>query len=156
MAKIQNLKEKIDWDELAVALTYGDPLGFGGEHYLDAETGEVLFCCRDTVEFEELQKKIDNDKTGRYVHIELMPSNVAYGYIEEFIETIEDENLKEKLYIAISGKGAFRRFKDVLQNYPETREKWFEFHDKAVRQYAEEWLDDAISMIENEDKQNQK
>jgi len=40
-----------------------------------------------------------------------------------FTESLEDENLKEKLWIALNGKGAFRRFKDVLLSYPEKREE---------------------------------
>jgi hypothetical protein len=34
--------------------------------------------------------------------------------MEAFIETVSDWHLQEPLQVAIQGKGAFRRFKDVL------------------------------------------
>ena len=49
--------------------------------------------------------------------------------MEDFIATVEGERLAELLEVAIKGKGAFRRFKDVLLNYPEERVRWFEFKD---------------------------
>lgn len=62
--------------------------------------------------------------------------------MEDFIATVEGERLAELLEVAIKGKGAFRRFKDVLLNYPEERERWFEFKDDRMRERALEWLDD--------------
>ncbi len=50
--------------------------------------------------------------------------------------------LKEKLWIALNGKGAFRRFKDVLLNYPEKREKWFSFKDERLKKRVMEWLEE--------------
>ncbi len=41
--------------------------------------------------------------------------------IQEFIESLNDENLKEKLEIALDGRGAFRRFKNVLFDYSKER-----------------------------------
>jgi hypothetical protein len=60
----------------------------------------------------------------------------------EYIETIKGANLKEKLSIAISGSGAFRRFKDVLNSYPKERERWFKFKDEKVMERVNEWLDE--------------
>jgi len=69
--------------------------------------------------------------------------------MEDFIATVEGERLAELLEVAIKGKGAFRRFKDVLLNYPEERERWFEFKDDRMRERALEWLDDIdVSLSE--------
>ena len=38
------------------------------------------------------------------------------------------------------GKGAFRRFKDVLMSYPEDRERWFVFRSERLRVLMEAWL----------------
>ena len=56
--------------------------------------------------------------------------------MEDFIATVEDEHLAELLEVAIDGKGAFRRFKDVLAHYPEERERWFRFKDTRMEQRA--------------------
>jgi len=49
--------------------------------------------------------------------------------------------LKEKLYIAIDGPGAFRRFKNVLLRYPEEKERWFKFKDARTTERVKEWLE---------------
>jgi hypothetical protein len=46
------------------------------------------------------------------------------------------------LTVALDGRGAFRRFKDVLQDWPEERELYFRFSDERRRGRAREWLAD--------------
>jgi len=45
----------------------------------------------------------------------------------EFIDSVNDNRLRALLDVATKGKGGFRRFKDVLQEHPEQRERWFAF-----------------------------
>jgi hypothetical protein len=69
--------------------------------------------------------------------------------MQAFIATVEDDHLAELLEVAINGKGAFRRFKDVLLNYPKEREKWFEFRDGRMEERALKWLESiGVSLIE--------
>jgi hypothetical protein len=69
--------------------------------------------------------------------------------MQDFIDTVNDERLSELLEMAIKGKGSFRRFKDVLLNYPEDREKWFHFKNNRMQARAVEWLDDIyVSLIQ--------
>jgi len=58
----------------------------------------------------------------------------------EFAEKVEDELLREKLSIALDGRGAFRRFKNVITDYPDYREKWFKFRDERINKKVTEWL----------------
>jgi hypothetical protein len=48
--------------------------------------------------------------------------------------------LRHRLLAAIDGKGAFRRFKDVLMNHPVERERWFTFRSERLRACMESWL----------------
>jgi hypothetical protein len=41
---------------------------------------------------------------------------------------------------AIDGKGAFRRFKDVLMSHGAERERWFAFRSERLRVFMEAWL----------------
>lgn len=43
----------------------------------------------------------------------------------------------------MEGRGAFRRFKDTLFEFPDLRETWFRSHDVRMRRRAIEWLQDA-------------
>lgn len=62
--------------------------------------------------------------------------------MEDFIDTLADQRLAELLSVSMNGRGAFRRFKDVLVHYPQEREQWFQFQNARLRQRALEWLDD--------------
>jgi hypothetical protein len=53
---------------------------------------------------------------------------------------IDDDELQTKLTKAIDGKGAFRRFKDVLMSYGPERERWFAFRSERLRIFMEAWL----------------
>lgn len=67
----------------------------------------------------------------------------------DFIATVKNERLAELLEVAINGKGAFRRFKDVLLSYPEEREGWFQFKDDRIQKRALGWLGGIdVSLIE--------
>jgi hypothetical protein len=119
-------------------------------YYLDIETGEILLISEhmDEEEIKKLRDRID-ENFDRY---ELLPKAESYeGYedMNAFIGTVNDEHLAELLNVAINGKGAFRRFKDVLESYPKERERWFHFKDDRLKERALEWLEDIdVSLLE--------
>jgi hypothetical protein len=78
----------------------------------------------------------------RYIRIPFIESNEAYGDMEEFILTLEDERLQERLRDATRGRGAFRRFRDVLLSDPRERERWFQFRDARMHQRVLDWLEE--------------
>jgi hypothetical protein len=53
---------------------------------------------------------------------------------------VDEGELKTKLSQAIDGKGAFRRFKDVLMSFAADRERWFTFRSERLRTFMEAWL----------------
>jgi hypothetical protein len=79
---------------------------------------------------------------SRFIEIPQADSRQGYEDMEIFIETVSNRNLRELLQVAIRGKGAFRRFKDVLATYPQERERWFQFHNQRLHQRVLDWLDD--------------
>lgn len=113
--------------------------------YLDLKTGEIIRIFDDIMEpdeKEELDDRVEEGLGERYITIPNAESHDGYRDMEDFIETVNDMNLKEKLNTAIAGKGAFRRFKDVLNYYPKERERWFKFKDEKVLERVNEWLDE--------------
>ncbi len=138
----------IDIDELCSAM---ENSSYKNDYYLDLETGEILFLSgyMDDEETEKLRDRIDED-ADRYEQIPKAQSYEGYEDMKDFIATVEDEHLAELLEVAINGKGAFRRFKDVLLGYLEERERWFKFKDDRVRERALEWLDDIDVTLSEE------
>ena len=138
----------ISLDELCEAM---EDSSYENEYFLDLETGEILFVSEymDDEETEKLKDRIEED-SERYERIPKAESHEGYREMEDFIATVDNEHLAELLEVAINGKGAFRRFKDVLLNYPEEREKWFQFKDERMEERALEWLDDIDVTLSGE------
>jgi len=138
---------KIDLDELCSAM---ENSSYEHEYYLNLDNGEILFLSEymDDEETRKLKDQIEED-FDRYERIPKAESHEGYDDMVDFIATVKDEHLAELLEVAINGKGAFRRFKDVLLNYPEERERWFQYRDDRTQERALEWLDDInVSLIE--------
>jgi hypothetical protein len=76
----------------------------------------------------------------RYIAVPRAESRDGYRDMEDFIPTVPDHRLQDRLWRAIRGRGAFRRFKDVLANYPREQETWFTFRDARLRQRVLDWL----------------
>jgi hypothetical protein len=76
----------------------------------------------------------------RYIAVDAIPSRIQYQWLDEFIKSIEEENVRGRMEAAINGKGAFRRFKDILLTLPDERRRWFEYRDQMMRQRIIEWV----------------
>src|SRR5207244_13243187 len=76
-----------------------------------------------------------------FVRIEPAASREQYKWMERFVAGVTDEPLRERLVIAIDGKGAFRRFKDVLLNYPTERERWFTYRAELLHWALQKWME---------------
>jgi len=137
----------IDTDGLCEAM---EDSSYENEYYLDLDNGEILFLSEytDDEETKKLKELIEGD-FDRYERIPKAEPHEGYEDIVDFIATVKDDHLAQLLEVAIDGKGAFRRFKDVLLNYPEERERWFGFKDDKMEERALEWLDDiGVTLIQ--------
>jgi hypothetical protein len=91
----------------------------GVEYFFDVKDKEITYTAGFLTDEEDNLLERINLQPVRYIPIPQEDPKEAYNDMPLFIETLKDENLKEKLYIAIKGPGAFRRFKDVLLDYPD-------------------------------------
>jgi hypothetical protein len=124
----------VDWEALEDAFENNAP---EVHSYLHLTTGEVLRVV-DGVADPQMHVRIASD--GNYLRIDPVSSREQYRWMERFIPMIEDQDLRSKLTQAIDGKGAFRRFKDVLMSFGTDRERWFAFRSERLRTFMEAWL----------------
>jgi hypothetical protein len=124
----------VDWESLEDAFENNAP---EVHSYLHLTTGEVLRVV-DGVADPQMHVRIASD--GNYLRIDPVSSREQYRWMERFIPMVEDPDLRGKLTQAIDGKGAFRRFKDVLMSYGADREKWFTFRSERLKTFMEAWL----------------
>ncbi len=124
----------VDWEALEDAFENNAP---EVHSYLHIDTGEVLRVV-DGIADPEMHARIASDTS--YMRIDPVSSREQYRWMERFIPMVEDKELGDKLTRAIDGKGAFRRFKDVLMAYGPERERWFAFRSERLRVFMEAWL----------------
>ena len=124
----------IDWEALENAFENNAP---EVHSYLQVVTGDVLRVV-DGVADPQMHARIASD--SRYLRIEAVSSREQYRWMERYIPTVEDPKLRARLEVAIDGKGAFRRFKDVLMAFGPERERWFAYRSERLRTFMEAWL----------------
>jgi hypothetical protein len=125
----------VDLEELSMILE-GDPVLGGGR--IDLATGEVW--PQSALEYaEETGEEVDDDP-DRWLWVDGEGSRSGYRDMVWFIEEVDDPNLADRLTRAISGRGAFRRFKDTLFDRPELMSRWYAFSNDRQRGRARSWL----------------
>jgi hypothetical protein len=126
--------EKVDLADLALALE-----DHSDDHtwWLDPDNGRV-----EPRYAHSLGGLQSTDGADRLVAVEPLPADVGYGDMEDFVAYVRDARARDRLERAIVGRGAFRRFKDALREYPALRRSWFAFHDARGERRALEWLVD--------------
>ena len=124
----------IDWEALENAFENNAP---EVHSYLQVDTGDVLRVV-DGVADPQMHARIASDV--KYLRIEAVSSREQYRWMELYIPTVEEPKLKARLEVAIDGKGAFRRFKDVLMTHATERERWFSYRSERLKTFMEAWL----------------
>ena len=115
---------RVDLGELAVAL---EDHSYDHSWWLDLETARSFSGAT-----------ISLSRTSR------IPSRESFAQSKRsrrtFIERVRDPRARDLLERGVAGRGAFRRFKDTLLDFPDLRDSWFRFHDAQLERRAIRWL----------------
>ena len=106
--------------------------------YLDLETGQIVW-----PESEEDGEDFFFDE--RYLAVPHERDGIEYHDMEDFISSLDDDARRAKLSEAIEGRGAFRRFRNIIHGSGdiELRHAWHWFETRRVRERIVAWLEDA-------------
>jgi hypothetical protein len=126
----------IHWDDLESAFERNAP---DTESFLDCTTGQVVTISVGDPEAPSLKARVAGN-IANYVRIDPASSREQYRWMERFVGSVSDGGLRERLVMAIDGKGAFRRFKDVLLAFPAERERWFTYRADLLHWHMHNWL----------------
>ena len=105
--------------------------------FLNKKTGELKFVVDendpyafDVWEFyREGLDYIDKNRAD-FTKIDKMSSRDSFQVMADFVETVNNKKLQEKLYSALNKNKPFRNFNNVVDNYEDLREAWFKFKNK--------------------------
>lgn len=124
----------MDWEALEDAFENNAP---EVHSYLHLSTGEVLRVV-DGIADPQMHSRIAAD--AAYVRVEPVSSREQYRWMERFIQMLDPSDLRDELSLAIDGRGAFRRFKDVLDREADELTRWHVFSGDRRRGRARAWL----------------
>jgi len=120
--------------------------------YLDKRTAE-FFSLTDDIEFM-MSSNVENllpweqevvaaareaESSENYVPLPSKYDLDEYGIMADFCFALEDEDLRAEFKEAIQGRGAFRRFRNLVQHH-RVEKTWDEFESRALAELGREWL----------------
>ena len=135
----------INWSDLEIAFERNSP---EQESFLDLENGDLLSIVEGEPDAAARRARVANNP-DRYVRVDPASSREQYRWMERFVGVVQDQALRERLLVAIDGKGAFRRFKDVLLAFPAERERWFAHRSELLHLHIQTWIEHMQIQVAN-------
>jgi hypothetical protein len=122
-------------------------LEMGMKCYCNLETSEIITLPdfdNNHVDEELWEKDITklNKDFHRYVTIEGMSSHKAFKVMMEFVDTIADHKLRERLIYMMDKPHPFRNFKNEIQDSFNYREKWNKFREEKTIEWVESQINE--------------
>lgn len=124
-----------------------DNLDFGMRCFIHSKTKEVKFVPdhdkhpdMDPTFFREDDEEIENNLMD-YIEIEGMESFEVFNVMKDFIDTVDDDQLREALNRSLNRPKPFRNFKFTIDNSGPYRERWFKFKDQRLISRVESQLE---------------
>lgn len=107
------------------------------EYFLDKETGEIEYVSDMAMTRAEQEAIYDRLEEHGFYRLPASIDIRDYDIMEDFVETLSGK-AHEKLALAIQGKGAFRRFKDMVYDLG-IDQQWYDFQEAAYKRKAARW-----------------
>ena len=107
--------------------------------YYNKITGELEYFNRE----QENPNDLDIDEIDEDENVVALPSKYSiddYGIMKDFMFAQKDKKIHDAIYDSIHQKGAFRKFRQVVEQYG-ILQKWYEFKDKEYEDIVKEWCE---------------
>ncbi|UCF98147.1 MAG: GNAT family N-acetyltransferase [Spirochaetaceae bacterium] len=107
------------------------------QYYVHRNSGELLR--EDEIEEDEVEEEWEDP----FVPIPAWRPVDGFLMMEKFVARLRNPLLREQLKEALaSGRGVFRKFKDILKTSPEVERLWFIFKERELRKVVWQWYND--------------
>lgn len=140
------MRLKIPFDEIKDAI---EQASYEHHYLIDKKNHKIVFISELEGDYE---KKLEEAENDNFICIEPRMPDDDYRIMESFVYEIQETNpeLAEEFHTVLEQRKPFRNFKELVNQNPELREKWFAHRDKELTNEAMNWL--CINDVELEDK----
>lgn len=132
---------RVAMDDILDAMTI--PVDYQSEAYLDLRTGDVVTVMQDDSwddgPEDDNARRVEEDPQG-YAQIPRVESRDEFDLMCRFADSVDEDDIQERLALALRGKGAFSRFRDVVFPYPDLKSRWFATRQDWLVDEAKRWL----------------
>lgn len=147
-------------DFITIAQSMRDLSRLADDYYLDRNSGKVFVLSRGLIRSLEQDRSEDRADlpewdaqmiplareivlTGseRYLRVPEAFGNLEGRWMAEFARDVRSFRVRQKLLLALRGRGACQRFKEILKDTPEDGKRWLEFHLARWEQLIQGWLE---------------
>lgn len=111
------------------------------EAFLNEKTGEIEWINEMSMSQTEIAEIYDRLEEDGFYRLPTQYDIDEYNIIEDFIVNLPHSREKEELSEAITGTGAYGRFKDTLEELG-LADDWYDFQGAAFKRLAEDWCID--------------
>jgi hypothetical protein len=147
-------------DFVLIAQSMRDLSRVADDYYLDTTSGKVFALSRELIRSLEQDRTEDHAElpkwdsqmiplareivltgSNRYVRVPEAFGHPDIRWMTEFAKEVRSYRVKQKLFLALRGRGGCQRFKEILKEAPEDGKRWLEFHLERWEQLIQGWLD---------------
>jgi len=132
------------------------------QYYLDTETGEVITVDQSLYSQWEDGEDIDKDDLPPWQQDQFDSMMAVFNDVSEqrfkivpefdaideadamrlFVRKVRNEKIADELFDALDGPKKFRRFRAVLNRYPDVRSEYDQFQEQDYKVFLEQWLNE--------------
>jgi hypothetical protein len=130
------------------------------DYYLDKSTGKVFALSRSLIRSLETDRSEQREEipewdaqmiplareivlggSAQYIRVPEAFGNPEHHWMTEFAREVRSFRLKQKLFVALRGRGSCQRFKEILKSSPEEARRWADFHRQKWEEKIQMWLE---------------
>jgi hypothetical protein len=116
-------------------------------YYLDLLSGEIVKVSEDYCA-DETALQIDYSDSEKFLKIPPLSSEEQIKIREDFLKLIDDENIRDKLELALTHRGPLRKFVEIVRGHGEVQRKWKQFQEQNMKLYIQKWINSLDVDIE--------
>jgi hypothetical protein len=148
----------VDFDLIVQSMR--DLCRLNDDFYMDKSTGKIFALSRSLIRSLEgdrsetaadlpewdaqmipLAREIVLAGSTQYVRVPEAFGNPEHRWMNEFARSVTSFRLKQKLIVALRGRGSCHRFKEILKSAPDEARRWSEFHQARWEERIQAWFE---------------